>query len=40
MLVILFLVDCKIYNLYKSNYLNVKYYKKINLISVKKLNLL
>ena len=28
------LVDCKIYNLYKSNFLTVKYYKKINLISV------
>ena len=27
-------VDCKIYNLYKSNFLTVKYYKKINLISV------
>ena len=27
-------VDCKIYNTYKSNFLNVKYYKKINLISV------
>ena len=28
------IVDCKIYNAYKSNFLNVKYYKKINLISV------
>ena len=28
------IVDCKIYNTYKSNFLNVKYYKKINLISV------
>ena len=27
-------VDCKLYNSYKSNFLNVKYYKKINLISV------
>ena len=27
-------VDCKIYNSYKSNFLSVKYYKKINLISV------
>ena len=27
-------VDCKIYNTYKSNFLSVKYYKKINLISV------
>ena len=27
-------VDCKIYNLYKSNFLTIKYYKKINLISV------
>ena len=27
-------VDCKIYNTYKSNFLNIKYYKKINLISV------
>ena len=27
-------VDCKLYNTYKSNFLNVKYYKKINLISV------
>ena len=28
------IVDCKIYNTYKSNFLSVKYYKKINLISV------
>ena len=27
-------VDCMIYNTYKSNFLNIKYYKKINLISV------
>ena len=27
-------VICKLYNLYKSNFLNIKYYKKINLISV------
>ena len=27
-------VDCKLYNTYKSNFLSVKYYKKINLISV------
>ena len=27
-------VDCKLYNSYKSNFLNVKYYKKINLISI------
>ena len=27
-------VDCKIYNTYNSNFLCVKYYKKINLISV------
>ena len=27
-------VDCRLYNDYKSNFLNVKYYKKINLISV------
>ena len=27
-------VDCKLYNTYKSNFLNIKYYKKINLISV------
>ena len=27
-------VNCRIYNAYKSNFLNVKYYKKINLISV------
>ena len=27
-------VDCKIYNSYKSNFLSIKYYKKINLISV------
>ena len=27
-------VDCRLYNTYKSNFLNVKYYKKINLISV------
>ena len=28
------IVDCKLYNTYKSNFLNIKYYKKINLISV------
>ena len=28
------IVDCKIYNAYNSNFLCVKYYKKINLISV------
>ena len=28
------IVDCKLYNTYKSNFLNVKYYKKINLISI------
>ena len=27
-------VDCRLYNTYKSNFLNVKYYRKINLISV------
>ena len=27
-------VGCKIYNAYNSNFLNIKYYKKINLISV------
>ena len=27
-------VDCRLYNTYKSNFLNVKYYKKINTISV------
>ena len=27
-------VDCRLYNAYKSNFLNIKYYKKINLISV------
>ena len=27
-------VDCKLYNTYKSNFLNIKYYKKINSISV------
>ena len=27
-------VDCKIYNTFKSNFLSIKYYKKINLISV------
>ena len=27
-------VDCKIYNVYDSNFLCIKYYKKINLISV------
>ena len=27
-------VDCKLYNTYKSNFLNIKYYKKTNLISV------
>ena len=32
-------VDCKIYNTYKSNFLSVKYYKKINLISVNNNNL-
>ena len=28
------IVDCKLYDAYKSNFINVKYYKKINLISV------
>ena len=28
------IVDCKLYNTYKSNFLSIKYYKKINLISV------
>ena len=27
-------VDCRLYNAYKSNFLNVKYYTKINLISI------
>ena len=27
-------VDCRLYNKYKSNFLNIKYYKKINLISI------
>ena len=27
-------VDCKIYNTYKSNFINIKYYKKVNLISI------
>ena len=27
-------VDCKLYNAYKSNFINIKYYKKINLISI------
>ena len=27
-------VDCRLYNAYKSNFLNVKYYKKINSISI------
>ena len=27
-------LDCKIYNTYNSNFLSIKYYKKINLISV------
>ena len=27
-------VDCRLYNDYKSNFINIKYYKKINLISV------
>ena len=27
-------VDCKLYNTYKSNFFNIKYYKKINLISI------
>ena len=27
-------VDCKIYNTYNSNFLSIKYYKKMNLISV------
>ena len=27
-------VDCKIYNAYNSNFISIKYYKKINLISV------
>ena len=29
-------VDCKIYNTYNSNFLCIRYYKKINLISVNK----
>ena len=28
------IVDCKLYGAYKSNFINIKYYKKINLISV------
>ena len=28
------IIDCKLYNSYKSNFLSIKYYKKINLISV------
>ena len=32
-------VDCRLYNTYKSNFLNVKYYKKINLISINNNNL-
>ena len=28
------IVDCKLYNAYKSNFINIKYYKKINLISI------
>ena len=28
------IVDCKLYDAYKSNFINVKYYKKINLISI------
>ena len=27
-------VDCRLYNTYKSNFLNIKYYKKINLIFI------
>ena len=27
-------VNCRLYNTYKSNFLNIKYYKKINLISI------
>ena len=27
-------IDCKLYNSYKSNFLNIKYYRKINLISI------
>ena len=27
-------VDCRLYNKYKSNFLNIKYYKKTNVISV------
>ena len=27
-------VDCKLYNTYKSNFINIKYYKKVNLISI------
>ena len=27
-------IDCKLYYTYKSNFLNIKYYKKINLISI------
>ena len=27
-------VNCRLYNAYKSNFINIKYYKKINLISV------
>ena len=27
-------VDCKLYDAYKSNFINIKYYKKINLISI------
>ena len=27
-------IDCRLYNTYKSNFLNIKYYKKINLISI------
>ena len=28
------IVDCKLYDTYKSNFINIKYYKKINLISI------
>ena len=28
------IADCKLYDAYKSNFINIKYYKKINLISV------
>ena len=28
------IVDCKLYDAYKSNFINIKYYKKINLISI------